>query len=121
MIAADDLWEVIDGLQRSTAMRRFLLDKTLKLKGKEFWKEHNGKDFDELPLSLRRRLEETQINVYLIKRGTPDNVRFNIFKRINTGGVPLSGQEIRHALNLGVATDLLKELSESGAFKSGNR
>ncbi len=113
----DELWEVIDGLQRLTTMRRFMLDKKLRLKGMEFWKEYNGKTFDELPLSLRRRLEETQINVYLIKRGTPDNVRFNIFKRINTGGVPLSGQEIRHALNLGVSTDLLKELSESEEFK----
>ncbi len=113
----DDLWEVVDGLQRLTAMRRFLLDKTLRLKGLEFWRQYNGKTFDDLPLSLRRRLEETQINVYLIKHDTPDNVRFNIFKRINTGGVPLSGQEIRHALNLGASTNLLRELASSPEFK----
>lgn len=112
-----DLWVVIDGLQRLTAMRRFMIDKSLRLRRLEFWKEYEGKSFDELPRLLQRRLEETQVVVYLVKKGTPHNVKFNIFKRINTGGVPLSGQEIRHALNLGAATDLLKRLAESKEFK----
>lgn len=113
-----DLWVVIDGLQRLTAMRRFIIDRTLKLRRLEFWKEYENKTFDELPRLLQRRLEETQVVVYLVKKGTPHNVKFNIFKRINTGGVPLSGQEIRHALNLGAATDLLKELANTEAFRA---
>lgn len=112
-----DLWVVIDGLQRLTAMRRFIIDKSLRLKRLEFWKEYEGKTFDELPRLLQRRLEETQVVVYLVKKGTPHNVKFNIFKRINTGGVPLSGQEIRHALNLGASTKLLEELAKSEAFQ----
>ncbi|MCB0213922.1 MAG: DUF262 domain-containing protein, partial [Anaerolineae bacterium] len=108
---------VIDGLQRLTAMRRFIIDKSLRLKRLEFWKEYEGKTFDELPRLLQRRLEETQVVVYLVKKGTPHNVKFNIFKRINTGGVPLSGQEIRHALNLGASTKLLEELAKSEAFQ----
>lgn len=112
-----DLWVVIDGLQRLTAMRRFMIDKSLRLKQLEFWKEYEDKTFDDLPRLLQRRLEETQVTVYLVKKGTPHNVKFNIFKRINTGGVPLSGQEIRHALNLGAATNLLKELAEGQPFK----
>ncbi len=113
-----DLWVVIDGLQRLTAMRRFMIDKSLRLKRLEFWKEYEGKSFDDLPRLLQRRLDETQVVVYLVKKGTPHNVKFNIFKRINTGGVPLSGQEIRHALNLGASTDLLKEMAESQLFKA---
>jgi hypothetical protein len=112
-----DLWVVIDGLQRLTAMRRFMIDKSLRLKRLEFWKEYEGNTFDDLPRLLQRRLEETQVVVYLVKKGTPHNVKFNIFKRINTGGVPLSGQEIRHALNLGVATNLLRELAASDEFQ----
>lgn len=114
----DDQWLVIDGLQRLTALRRFMLYKTLKLQKLEFWgKEYNGKGFDELPRAMQRRIEESQLTIYIMQRGTPPKVKFNIFKRINTGGVPLSGQEIRHALNLGPATELLQELAASAEFQ----
>lgn len=113
----DDKWLVIDGLQRLTALKRFVIDKSLKLKGLEFLHEYEGKTFDEIPRSLQRRIEESQVTLYLVKEGTPPKVKFNIFKRINTGGVPLSGQEIRHALNLGKSTDLLKELAASPEFR----
>jgi len=112
----EDAWLVIDGLQRLTAMRRFMMDQSLRLKKLEFWKEYEGKTFDDLPRTLQRRLEETQTSIYLVKKGTPHNVKFNIFKRINTGGVPLSGQEIRHALNLGASTELLKQLASEEEY-----
>jgi hypothetical protein len=112
----EDNWLVIDGLQRLTTLKRFMIDKTLKLQKLEFWQEYNGKTFDELPRSHQRRIEETQLTLYMVQKGTPHNVKFNIFKRINTGGVPLSGQEIRHALNLGIATELLIELANSAEF-----
>lgn len=117
----EDEWLVIDGLQRLTTFKRFIIpdneNERLRLYKMEFWKEYEGFSFDELPRPLQRRIEETQVTLYLVQKGTPHNVKFNIFKRINTGGVPLSGQEIRHALNLGAVTDLLKELAETEEFK----
>jgi len=112
----EDRWLVVDGLQRLTTLKRFVLDQDLRLKGLEFLTPYNGKAFDELPRHLKRRIKETQVTVFLIEKGTPESVKFNIFKRINTGGLPLSGQEIRHALNQGQVTRFLSRLAQSKEF-----
>ena len=113
----DEKWLVIDGWQRLTTLKRFMVDKTLKLHGLEFLMQFNGKGFDELPRNYQRRIAETQVTVFLIEKGTPDEVKLNIFKRVNTGGTPLSSQEIRHILNQGEATKMLIRLANSEEFK----
>jgi hypothetical protein len=117
----DEKWLVVDGQQRLSTLKRFVLDKTLKLHGLEFLSEFSGFDFDRLPRPFQRRIRETNVTVYLIERGTPSAVKINIFKRINTGGLPLSPQEIRHALNGAPVTDLLRTLASSLEFQKVTR
>jgi len=77
----------------------------------------NGKTYEDLPGIYQRRIEEADIILYRIEPGTPDRVKFDIFRRINTGGEPLTSQEIRHALNQGTSTSFLKRLAGLDEFK----
>ena len=105
------------------AINNFILGKEgsehlLKLTDLEFLTAFEGKTYAELPYDSQRTINTTQLTVYLVEKGTPSNVKFNVFKRVNTGGIPLTQQEIRHALHQGVASEFLKDLAESQEFKS---
>jgi len=112
-----DNWLIIDGLQRITALKEFVVDQSLKLTGLEFFKDLEGMNFTELPRTFTRRIDETNIIAYIVKGGTPANVKYNIFKRINTGGLELKPQEIRHALYQGKATKLCKRFAGFPEFQ----
>lgn len=113
-----DNWLIIDGLQRITSIKEFVVDKKLKLTGLEFFKDLEGMRYSELPRMFARRIEETNIITYIVKSGTPVNVKYNIFKRINTGGLELTPQEIRHALYQGKAAETCKMLANKKEFKT---
>jgi hypothetical protein len=121
----DERWLVVDGLQRLCTFKRFVVDceekyrdQPLKLVGLEFLKDYEGMTFDQLPHNMQRRLRESQLTLYFIKPGTPKEVKYSIFYRINTGGLILNAQEIRSTLNQdGHARDYLKEISGLTLFK----
>ena len=118
-VAADEneTWSVVDGLQRTSTIHGYATDE-FPLKALEYLAQFDGYRFSELPRIMQRRIYETQLVVNVIESGTPKEVMFNIFRRINTGGLPLTGQEIRNALNPGPVRCFLKVMAASSEFKA---
>ena len=111
----DEQWKVVDGVQRISTIYGYI-EGEFPLAQMEYRREFDGKRYGELPRPMQRRINETQLVVNVIEPGTPPEVMFNIFRRINTGGMTLNGQEIRHALNPGLVRNYLKTLAKSEAF-----
>ncbi len=109
-------WQIIDGLQRLCTLKEFLIDKSWKLTDLEYLPDYNSCAMENLPRIYQRRIEEGQLAFYLILPDTPEEVKYSLFKRINTPGLKLEPQEIRHALYQGKATKLLQELAENDEF-----
>lgn len=123
--SGEESWAVVDGIQRLTTIARFvdpaiIGEAPLRLRGLEYL-EYNGKLYTDLPGAMQTRIDETELIIHLIRAGTPEAVKFNIFARINTGGSALTLQELRHALIPGPARVLLQTLAATPAFLSATQ
>ncbi len=110
-------WAVVDGLQRFSTLDRFCNKNEFPLENLEFLKDLEGVTFADLPRLYQQQIEETHLNLYIIQPDVPDEVKLTIFYRINTGGIILTRQEVRHCLFHGQATAFLKNLAEAKKFK----
>lgn len=116
----DGILTVVDGLQRIHTIKNFMDDK-LRLCNLEYLKECNDKTFSEIkdvlsPLRIRR-FAQTQLMCFVIDYRSPSNLKFDLFRRLNTGGKPLNGQEIRNCLSRPKVQQALNEMSQSSEFK----
>ena len=108
--------QVVDGVQRLTTIFRYVTDRTFKLGKVTYLHELEGQGFDDLDTLFRRRLNSAQFVAHVIDPQTPYRVKFDIFRRINTGGSPLSAQEIRHCMSKTRSREFLKQLVSDQRF-----
>ncbi len=114
----DDRWLVVDGLQRLSSIRRFVIshEKPLRLSNLEYLKDLQSNTYSDLPRQYKRRIDECPVTLFLIQKGTPSEVKYSIFRRINTGGLVLNSQEIRNALAKPRERDFLQKLAGDANF-----
>ncbi|WP_186215084.1 DUF262 domain-containing protein [Burkholderia gladioli] len=124
----DGTYAVVDGLQRLCAVFHFMKPDALakatgarlpplKLQELQYLKELNGKTFDELDRKFQRRISELEITANIIRASTPPAVKFNVFARLNQGGMPLNAQEIRNAIFPGQWRKKIRSLASTDVFK----
>lgn len=109
-------WNIIDGLQRCSAIRRFCVEESFVLSDLEFLKDFEGKKYTDFPFEIKRDIRTLPVTINKLEAGTPDNVKYVLFKRLNTGGVSLMLQEIRNAMFHGRPIDIVRNLAADKDF-----
>jgi len=127
-VAEDDdgKWEVVDGLQRiSTIFSFFGLLESLPEKNNsvltqgEMVKELEGLTINTLPLKLKTTIKRSVCRVEIVKWDSQEDIRYELFNRLNTGSSPLSEQEIRNCIFRAYSVDLnqiLRDVAQLPVF-----
>lgn len=123
----DATWELVDGVQRISTIIQFAgnksvrsklsIDKVLTLEGLEKLGEFNGLLFSELPDSLKLLFLHRPMKVITLSDKSDLVVRFDLFERLNTGGVALTNQEIRACIYRGPFNEFLETMSKTEDFQ----
>lgn len=116
-------YEVMDGLQRLTAISEFY-DNKFKLTGLEEWKELNGRSYSDLPKNIKEGIDRRYLSSIVLLNETAkdkeiaESLKQMVFGRLNSGGDKLTPQETRNALYAGKFNDFCIELSKNSTFRT---
>lgn len=114
---------VIDGQQRLKSLLYFAQGL---INGKEFvltglQTKFGGRTYKTLDEADRARLDDAVIHATVFKQDLPEgeiNSVYEVFERINTGGIKLSPQEIRSCICHGNFNDYLHKLNENAEWRA---
>jgi hypothetical protein len=125
---SDNSWEVVDGLQRLCTIVKFAGNAELRAKLKlgdqlvlsqlQKISKFNGATFSSLPPHIQQHVRTRPLKVVTLNDKSDTVVRFDLFERLNTGGIALTQQEIRACVYGGQFSDKLDELRQIDDFKT---
>lgn len=123
---SDSTWEVVDGVQRLSTLIHFAGDdeareklnfeKCLKIKSLDKLTELNGLYFSDLDKMIQMDFMLKPVKITTLSDKSDLSVRFDLFERLNTGGIALSDQEIRNCIYRGSFSEFLSNMAEYNNF-----
>ncbi len=122
-----NVWELVDGLQRISTVLSFfgkLRDdekNNLVLSEAPILSKLKGLTIDTLPLNFKLLLKRAVCRVEVIRYDSEFDMRYELFNRLNTGGVKLSEQEIRNCIFRpydNAFNKFIQDLSKEKKFKN---
>ena len=122
-----DTFEVIDGQQRLTTIFAFMKSKlvadeieklpnnlreldVLVLKGLETLKQFNEKSYYDM-IDMQRKFNNVSLPIVIIKKDSTEDIKYDIFSRINSGSIKLNNQELLNVMYRGELIDSLNTAS----------
>lgn len=125
------VWELVDGLQRVSTMLSFfgiLKSEDEGLKSKNNWELIDGDrvqalagfTYETMPELFKRSLKRATCRVEILNWNSNYDMRFELFNRLNTGGSPLTAQEIRNCIYRDISNefnDFLKRIADNKNFR----
>jgi uncharacterized protein with ParB-like and HNH nuclease domain len=125
----DGVWELVDGLQRLSTIFEFMgMLRSVKgellpnsvLEGTRFLPLLSGikwesEDDDELPSPLQIDLKRARLRVEILKKESDPTAKYELFQRLNTGGVELSEQEVRNCIAVMLNPELFSWMKRNAA------
>lgn len=112
----DATFEVIDGHQRVKSIARFLKNE-FGLSGLRVLYEFKGLRFFRLPAREQRFLKSRSLRAVVLSYDSHPSMKFEVFERLNTGGISLNAQELRNSIYRGTFNRELKELVKDQSFR----
>ena len=136
---SDDTFEVIDGQQRLTTIFAFMKSKLvaneieklpnnlqeldiLALNGLETLKQFNRKSYYDM-IDMQRKFNNVSLPVVIIKKDSTEDIKYDIFSRINSGSIKLNNQELLNVMYRGKLIESLNNASHEDTVDNlfGNR
>jgi hypothetical protein len=116
--------EVVDGQQRLTTIfsfidgkfpdgKSFKLSRNLKILGEEL----GGKSYKDLNKNYQKTIKKSTLPVIRITSDSHEDIKFEMFERLNTNIMSLKAQELRNCLYRGVYNEFLKRMAEYPDFQ----
>jgi len=123
---SDSTWEIVDGVQRLGTLAHFLGSSTLlnkvnrssalEIESLEKLSALNFTTYTDLPKSVQLMFSTRPMRVTVLNDKSDQNVRFDLFERLNTGGISLTNQEIRNCVFRGLFNNDIKRLAVDKNF-----
>lgn len=111
---------VMDGRKRLSTIHSYM-NNEFALENMQYLPHCEKKYFRDLDVKLRGRIEDTELAVNILDEKCPQIVKFDILRRVHTGGIPLNLQEVRNIMALPKVRVLLQKMAQCEEFQQATQ